>query len=410
MKNGWLIDAADLLAQPDPGPTPWLVEDLIVDKAIVAAVGRWKTTKSYGLLDLCISIATGEPAFGTFTIPNPGPVVYVCEESGQAALWRRLDALCRGRAIDPERLRERLHVAANARVKLDDHEWQAELVSTGKKIKPRVFIFDPLARMKAPARKENDQGDMAVPIEFARTLRQETNAGVCFVHHTGHQGEHMRGTSDLESVWETKLVWKRDGQSALVTIESEHREAEAGEPVRYRISWDHDTRTMRFPLVESEGGPTLADRILKHLAEHGSSTTDEVRKSVGVRKSDVLRTLEALEQAGNTHRGRSGRLDQLGRPIHDKAWNLTNQADSPLFVAVPESGNEQEQAANGHRGSVGGPPYVVGDPREQPPDGPAWLIDGDPGPDDDAPPIDDADAHPDAFEFVARIDDESEAA
>ena len=62
-KSG-LIDAADLLAQPDPGPTPWLVEGLIVDQVLIAAVGRWKTTKSYGLLDICISIATGRPAFG----------------------------------------------------------------------------------------------------------------------------------------------------------------------------------------------------------------------------------------------------------------------------------------------------------------------------------------------------------
>jgi hypothetical protein len=41
----WLIDAANLLAEPDPGPTPWLVENLIVDSALVACVGRWKTTK-----------------------------------------------------------------------------------------------------------------------------------------------------------------------------------------------------------------------------------------------------------------------------------------------------------------------------------------------------------------------------
>ena len=28
-------------------------------------------------------------------VPNPGPVVFVNEESGKAALWRRLDALSR---------------------------------------------------------------------------------------------------------------------------------------------------------------------------------------------------------------------------------------------------------------------------------------------------------------------------
>ena len=69
----WLIDAADLLAEPDPGPTPWLVEGLIVDQALTAVVGKWKTTKSYGLLDIGVSIATGTPAFGTARDPRTRP-------------------------------------------------------------------------------------------------------------------------------------------------------------------------------------------------------------------------------------------------------------------------------------------------------------------------------------------------
>ena len=43
---------------------------------------------------------------------------------------------------------------------------------------------------------------MAALIEFLRILRDETSAAVAFVHHTGHQGEHMRGSSDLESAFQ----------------------------------------------------------------------------------------------------------------------------------------------------------------------------------------------------------------
>ena len=366
----WLLDAAELLAEPDPGPTPWLVEDLIVDRAIVACVGRWKTTKSYGLLDLCIAIATGEPAFGTHSVPEPGPVVFVNEESGRAAMWRRLDALCRGRAIDPERLRGRLLVAANARVKLDDPGWQAELVAIGRDRRPRLFAFDPLARMKAAQRKENAQDEMAPVIEYARELREQTAAAVAFVHHTGHTGDHMRGSSDLESVWETKLVWKRDGQSPLVTIESEHREAEAGDPIRYRISWDAPTRSMRFNLVTDDGGPTLAERLLKHLQNHGPGTTDDVREGVGVRRSDVLRTLETLEQAGTVHRGPSGRRDAKGRAIRDKVWKLGSQAETRLDVARPDDGTDQDEPGPGHRGPSRRPLSLERDGTDEPPDGP----------------------------------------
>jgi AAA domain len=136
----WLLDAAELLDRGDPGPTPWLVENLIVDRALTAVVGRWKTTKSYGVLDVCISIATGRPAFERFAIAEPGPVVFVNEESGEAALWRRLDALCRGRAIPPEKLRGRLFVAANRRVKLDDADWQARILEDGLRIRPRLRL------------------------------------------------------------------------------------------------------------------------------------------------------------------------------------------------------------------------------------------------------------------------------
>ncbi len=363
----WLVDAADLLAEPDPGPTPWLVENLIVDGAIVAAVGRWKTTKSYGLLDICIAIATGRPAFGTLAIPNSGPVVFVNEESGRAALWRRLDALCRGRAIDPEELRGRLHVAANARVKLDDPEWQARLLELGDKLRPRLFVFDPLARMKAAGRDENAQVDMAVLIEHLRTLREESGAACAFVHHTGHLGGHMRGSSDLESFWETRLTWTREGQSPLVDLESEHREAEAGPTIQYRIAWDGETRSMRFNAVAQEGAEPLADRIVDYLREHGPSGPDEVRQEIGVRRSDVLLTLEQLETAGTVHRAPSERRDGLGRITRAKAWNLAPQA---ALWPVPQSGTERDGSPSEHRDPSRRPTFIEGGRTDGPPDGP----------------------------------------
>ena len=96
---GRLEPASELLREPDPGPTPWLITDVYVDQALGAIVGPWKVTKTYATLDMTISITTGEPFLGR-EIPDAGPVVLVLEESGRAALWRRLDALCRGRAID----------------------------------------------------------------------------------------------------------------------------------------------------------------------------------------------------------------------------------------------------------------------------------------------------------------------
>jgi hypothetical protein len=345
----WLVDAADLLAEPDPGPTAWLVQDLIVDQAIIAAVGRWKTTKSYGLLDLCISIATGEPAFGVLEIPNPGPVIFVNEESGRAALWRRLDALCRGRAINPERLRGRLLLGANARIKLDDEASQLELLELGVHVQPRLYVFDPLARMKDPGREENEQSGMAPLIDFIRQLRDETKAAVSFVHHTGHAGEHMRGSSDLESVWETRLRWRRDGQSPLVTIESEHREAEAATPLDYRIAWDTQTRSMRFTVANNEPDmPPLRQRIIEWVDEHRDSKARDIAKGLGVRATAADRELALLVAEGALTRGPSGRTDKLGRPVKDVVYNPSGGSAQPLFPDTPRTTHGTSHDGSAH--------------------------------------------------------------
>jgi len=293
--DGWLVDAADLLAERDPGPVEWLVEDLIVDEALTAAVGRWKSTKSFAMLEIAISVVSGRPAFGELEVTYPGPVVFVIEESGRAALWRRLDALSRGRAIPREELRGLL-LASNEGVKLDDQDWQARLVELGQRVRPRLFVFDPLARMKAPARDESAQTDMATVIEFLRTLRYESEAAVAFVHHLGHQGEHMRGSSDLESVWESRLAWKK-GEDGVIELASEHREAEAGPGLRYRIAWDADTRTIRFPLVTLPSD--LLEDVRAYLAKHPEASANEVCDKLKGRRKDVLAAVRQLRSGGS---------------------------------------------------------------------------------------------------------------
>jgi hypothetical protein len=207
---------------------------------------------------------------------------------------------------------------------------------------------------------------MAPVIEFLRILRDESGAAVAFVHHTGHTGSHMRGSSDLESVWETRLTWSRDGQAHVVKLKAEHREAEPSNPIEYRINWDCATQSMRFDLAQPrEGARPLADRIIDHLREHSPATTDQIRKAVNVRRSDVQRTLEQLEQAGTTHRAPSGRRDGLGRPIHDKAWHFSNQAG---FWPVPDDGADQDDPPAEHYGPSRRPASLEAGGTDQPPD------------------------------------------
>ena len=127
---------------------------------------------------------------------------------------------------------------------------------------------------------------------------------------------------------------------------------------------------MRFPLVEQGGLPTLADRILDHLHEHGPSTTDVVRAGVNVRRSNVLRTLGELEGSGRITKTRSGKRDAAGRTTREEAWNLTSEAGSPLTLTSTEPRTYQDEPNAGHRDPSRVPTPLGGNGTDGSPDDP----------------------------------------
>jgi RecA-family ATPase len=285
----WLRSAGDLLAGDDPGPTPWLVDDLIVDGAIFAIQGAGKVGKTWTILELARAIVTGVPAFGRFTVPDPGPVIVLLEESGERALHRRLDALMRGNAQVPEDF-DHLYYGANLGIKLDEERWRERLLAAARELHPRAVFLDPLVRMKG-ARDENSQAEMIPVLDTVLALRQESGTAPGFAHHTGHNGKHLRGSSDLEAFWESKLtVTKTDDGSRRIT--SEHREAESGSAWSYRLGWDQETRSLRLRAGDDQKRKEVAD----YLREHPEASGNEVFKTVGGTRSDVLALVKELRE------------------------------------------------------------------------------------------------------------------
>ena len=134
-------------------------------------VGRWKTTKSYGVFSICISIATANPPSGGSRFPSPGGRLRERGKraSGSMAAARRplswASDLTRATARPPARRAERSREARRRPT------GRRRLVEFGMNVRPRLFVFDPLARMKAPSRDESAQNEMASVIEFMRELR-----------------------------------------------------------------------------------------------------------------------------------------------------------------------------------------------------------------------------------------------
>lgn len=64
----------------------WLVEGLFIDGQPALLGGPKKTYKTSIAVDLALSVASGTPFLGTFSVPKPRPVVLASGESGAATL------------------------------------------------------------------------------------------------------------------------------------------------------------------------------------------------------------------------------------------------------------------------------------------------------------------------------------
>lgn len=303
--RSWLERASDLLAEPDPGPTPFVVDELLVEGAVGMIVGAPKLGKTWIVLDLAVAIVTGTDALGRFPVAEPGPVMVVVEESGRDALHRRLAALARGRGIDGAALAD-LHLAPNRGVRLDDARWRQRLLAAASEIRPRAVFLDPLARLKGDGVDENSQRDVAPVLRFLRDLRDASGAAVVFVHHSGHgEGGRARGSSDLESYWESRLVVGRgdDGQRHLT---ASHREGERDSyPHDYRLISDTAARTVRLAIREPDRGseatpgPTLVETVVAYVTDHPGLSKTAITDAVKGRDRAIIAAINAAALGGD---------------------------------------------------------------------------------------------------------------
>lgn len=84
-------DLDDLMMDTILPPRP-IIEDLLYEGMLLFG-GKSKRGKSWLMLDLAISVATGTPVWGHFPVPEPQPVLYISLEDGRGRIKQRVDEI-----------------------------------------------------------------------------------------------------------------------------------------------------------------------------------------------------------------------------------------------------------------------------------------------------------------------------
>jgi hypothetical protein len=297
-----VIAAANL--ECDSNYKPWLIERLWSIHAVGFVSGPPKSFKTWTVLEMAISVATGLPCLGTFPVHHTGPVLLYAAEDPSTALRSRLLSLAHNRGLELDQIDIRVICVDSLR--LDRPADREKLAATVDLHRPALLVLDPLVRLHGL--DENQAAPMAELLGYIRALQRASQTAIAIVHHSRKNAAHspgqsLRGSSDLYAFVDSLVSLQR--RHGRVTLSAEHRSAPELHPIPLELvaatqpdaaPYLHIATTASEETLQQNH---LEERIVQLLKEsHSPCSTDSLRTVLQVRKQRLLEALRKLLQQG----------------------------------------------------------------------------------------------------------------
>jgi AAA domain len=283
----------------------WLVEQLWCARSVGVIGGAPKCAKTWLGLDIALSVATGTPCLGRYTVPEPGPVLVYLAEDALVVVRERMEGMARHRGLDLDEVK--IFVITAPVLRLDRDPDRTRLWETARRIRPRLLLLDPLVRLHGI--DENSAGDVAGLLAYFRSLQRQLDLSVLLVHHTRKNagdgvvpGQGLRGSGDIHAFGDSNLYLQRTKEHLMLS--SEHRAAPATAPVYLElVATDAATTHLEvIPEPDGENGCGLEEHVLDLLTQGAVITRTRLRDVLEVNNERLGKALESLERAGRIGR------------------------------------------------------------------------------------------------------------
>jgi len=235
----------------EPPPRRYLLVDRLALSIVGLLVGSGGTGKSMGVVQILLSVATGLPVWGAWSVAEAGSVLYLAAEESAEELHRRVYAAYRAAIADPDvgdirgALADRLYVhslqgrqcliTAGTYRDVVRTAYVERIIATARQIPDlRLIVLDPVSRFRGG--DENDSQAATMFIAALESIAQATGATVLGVHHTtkasqGANGDAMaqgaaRGASALTDGcrWQLNLATMTPQEARRHGIADEDRQ------------------------------------------------------------------------------------------------------------------------------------------------------------------------------------------
>lgn len=317
----------------------WLVEDYWLKESHGIVAGEPKSFKSTLVLDMCVSIASGEPFHG-HEILSPGPVLYIQNENAAWIMQDRLEKMTNEKGlvgavhIDDDSITVEwpedlpLHFVNNTGFMLTDPTHQLLFEAMLEKYRPVMVVLDPLYLMFEGSLNVADE--ITPILRFLMGMRFKYKTAMCVIHHynkggaatTSRGGQRMLGSTTLhgwiESAWyiqaHSEMDEESDNPDATITLQREFRGSGITPPVditigmgdvgeaKYSVSIDKHVPQMEEKDKPKNNGSADRDIIGYLKTRKEGATESAIISHTGYRTDIVRNMIDTLCAAGKLKR------------------------------------------------------------------------------------------------------------
>lgn len=332
------------------------VEGVLTERAMSVVYGESNAGKTFFVTDLAFHVAIGRKWRGREI--DPGAVIY-CALEGRDGIMNRIAALKAEYGADgidvPFAV---VPVPINL---LDPEADRAKLTATVKVaadamgVPVKLIVVDTLSRALAGG-NENAPDDMGALVASADFIRQEVQAHILFIHHSGKDAaKGARGHSLLRAATDTEIeVTRPEGEEIGTAKVTKQRDLPKGDSFQFRLKVVELGTNRRGKPVTScivepvEGGTPARQMKLSRGAEAGLSALQEALAKAGkaVERRDIPENVPVVAldvwrgefYAISTLDNQDARKKAFQRAIrdlqdarrvavkHDLAWIVRNEA------------------------------------------------------------------------------------
>ncbi len=254
------LDALFALEIPEP---EWTVDGLLPEGSATLLSAREKAGKGLLTIDLCASVALGEPFLDRAV--REGPAIYCAAEENVRDVRQRIATRLGDRRDAPFYVLP-LDGSTDDRLKLDDVEAMQRLWGMVETIRPAVVVLDTLRELHDG--KEDSSDEMGPLLRPVRQLAHHTNTAVVVNHHQ-NKGGGSRGSTAILASFDQGWWFGRD--DADDTDDAPPRgtlrvKGRAGPRQTLHVRLGEGLRWEPATPVITIGETGIRDRIVSHLA------------------------------------------------------------------------------------------------------------------------------------------------